>query len=66
MIKTSSKVKCKLDKVKENVKTTANDISEDIEDKDTEFITRGDIAGGTGSGKTGDGEKSKKERQRPE
>jgi hypothetical protein len=29
-------------------------------------LTRGDIAGGTDGGKTGDGEKSKKERQRPE
>jgi hypothetical protein len=60
MTKISTKVKGAVDKVKENVKATANDISDDIEDKDTEFITRGDIANGSGGGVTGEVDEKRK------
>lgn len=45
MTKISGKVKGAVRKVKDDVKATASNISDDIEYRDTEFITRGDIAG---------------------
>jgi hypothetical protein len=62
MTKISTKVKGEVVKVKENVKATANNISYDIEDRDTEFIICSDIANGSRGSVSGEvDEKRKKE-----